>query len=433
MITVPDSPSVSNPGSEPIPEAVAIGFSCRAIAESLMQTRRRVAVIDCCGDLDTRLCTDWVEVVDSLADTAAIISVLEKWFHEFGPMPVLLGGGTENHPELLSAIGQRWPGTLPGANWETLRDWNQWEQWAKAAGFPFPKTVNLCELSQLEASHFDEFDGQPILLKNLKQSGGLGVKLYADLKTVQAEISRPSQELTGDSWVVQQALPGRVLGVHFFSSGEKNQVLGVVEGIPTESHPNGDFVYLGSRGPVHLRAVEALLLERFADIVTTGTGLKGNWNADFLETQQGWHLLEINPRWSAGLEVLELCAPPVATTATGETIANQSHAPKFAIKRIIYADQDFQISQSQVQSLIDASSYGAGQLSGEHIADTLGASGNESVLGRATIRVADIPVPETNFKTGMPLCTLLVTGHTREEVSRALILGKKWLDRKLTP
>jgi predicted ATP-grasp superfamily ATP-dependent carboligase len=31
----------------------------------------------------------------------------------------------------------------------------------------------------------------------------------------------------------------------------------------------------------------------------------GIWNADFVQTADGWYLLEINPRWSAGMELID--------------------------------------------------------------------------------------------------------------------------------
>lgn len=400
------------------PVAVTIGFSCRAIAESLMQTRRPVAVIDCCGDMDTMLWSDWVETVESLQDVQGIMTILAKWFLEFGPLPLVLGGGTENVPELIEAIKERWPEVLPETDWKMTRDWKKWNDWAVEAGFHFPKTVKLKSITDVQAAEFGE---QPILFKQQAQAGGLGVLLYENLETLKSELfNDQSSSDQHEKSVVQQALPGRVLGVHFFTSDTKSQVLGVVEGIPTEQHPWGDFVYLGSRGPVHLRAVEALLLERFADIVSRDSGVRGIWNADFIEAPNGWNLIEINPRWSAGLEVLDLCSPPVVVSQESD-LNKQKDAPKFSMKRIVYASSDFQITKDQVQTLVDSSHFGAGALQIELPAEEEG----DSI--RTSVRIADISVPDTKFERGMPVCTLLVTSDSRGGASLALKAGLDWV------
>jgi uncharacterized protein len=46
-------------------------------------------------------------------------------------------------------------------------------------------------------------------------------------------------------------------------------------------------------------------LTRFGEIVGASTGIRGLWQADLVGVHDDWWLLEINPRWSSSMELLD--------------------------------------------------------------------------------------------------------------------------------
>lgn len=93
------------------------------------------------------------------------------------------------------------------------------------------------------------------------------------------------------------------------ASGDHNAVLlGVCQSF--HGAPGRPFAYAGSRGPVHSRLIRKwrARLERLVKALAQEFCLKGLWNLDLVYSvdQKCWYVLEINPRISASMEVLEI-------------------------------------------------------------------------------------------------------------------------------
>jgi predicted ATP-grasp superfamily ATP-dependent carboligase len=170
-------------------------------------------------------------------------------------------------------------------------------------------------------------------------------------------------------------------------------------------------------------------LERFAKTVAQSTGIRGLWQADFQIDPQGqlW-LLEINPRWSASMELHEIlqgyswitehvrilcdgaseCAPSPASPA-GQQVA----------KGILYAPHGMHLSVAQVDRL-----------------GRFGWHGTLRELETAEFCLADIPQSDPlgiDFAEGMPIVTVLVAGEKNADLpekirqARSTVLG--WFQR----
>jgi len=64
-------------------------------------------------------------------------------------------------------------------------------------------------------------------------------------------------------------------------------------------------VYAGSIGPLALQEDEIAKLQRLGDELARRFGLAGLWNVDFIRREHDLWPLEVNPRYSASVEVLE--------------------------------------------------------------------------------------------------------------------------------
>jgi predicted ATP-grasp superfamily ATP-dependent carboligase len=176
-------------------------------------------------------------------------------------------------------------------------------------------------------------------------------------------------------------------------------------------------------------------LERFAKIVAQETGIRGLWQADFQIDPQGqlW-LLEINPRWSASMELHEtlqgfswmsehlriVLADSKTRTDALQSVPNPRLASHGQVaKGILYAPHAMHLRASEIDRLWFSRWHG-----------TL------RELETSDFRVADIPQSDplgVDFPQGMPIATLLVAGDKNADLlekirqARSRVLG--WLKR----
>ena len=105
----------------------------------------------------------------------------------------------------------------------------------------------------------------------------------------------------------EMCIRDRPYGAVFVSNGEHDCVLIGVSRSLRKRMGDCPFVYAGSCGPVRLSAQNIAKLNSIANLCVAETGYSGFLNIDVVIDQQGqMSLLEVNPRWSASVEVLEV-------------------------------------------------------------------------------------------------------------------------------
>ncbi len=133
------------------------------------------------------------------------------------------------------------------------------------------------------------------LFKTQDSSGGLGVR-WVDA----------DKDVDSDGYA-QRWVAGKPYGAVFVSNGEHDCVLIGVSRSLRKRMGDCPFVYAGSCGPVRLSAQNIAKLNSIANLCVAETGYSGFLNIDVVIDQQGqMSLLEVNPRWSASVEVLEV-------------------------------------------------------------------------------------------------------------------------------
>ncbi|MCU0713620.1 MAG: ATP-grasp domain-containing protein, partial [Pirellula sp.] len=141
------------------------------------------------------------------------------------------------------------------------------------------------------------------LWKKQRSAGGLGVK-FVDSKELEEPSLLRANGLS-ESGVLQEHVSGKSIGVSFLSSHHGTVILGVAESLPLQPHIWSDFIYRGSIAPVSIPQTLVPSINDFASTVVRSTGWCGVWQADFLLCERDLYLLEINPRWTASMELLE--------------------------------------------------------------------------------------------------------------------------------
>ncbi len=341
------------------------GFSTRAIAESAARAGFRVTAIDAFADLDQHPGVHAVAVPRAFTPRAAV-----RASRAVTCDAVAYLSNFENHPDAVGAL----------ASGRTL--------WGNAPG-----VLQRVRNPQLLAAAFTRHDlatpslgdtgDSPCLLKPLASGGGAQIQPW----------ERGTPIPVG--YYVQQFIEGEPGSVAFVASREGVRVLGVFQqliGLP--SFGASGFRYCGNildgsmpEGSWMLRAAAAL-----AGAVTAEFGLSGVNGIDFVARDGVLYPVEVNPRWSASLELVE--------RARGISV--------FAAHAQAYTDGSLPAFDGMTAPQIGRS-IGKAVIFARH-AVTVGDTRPWCIDGW----VRDVPRPRTSITPGEPVCTVFGEGATPE-------------------
>lgn len=406
-----------------------MGASCRAAAQS-------AARAGCTRILawDDFLDADLLEIAQarSLADFPEDCS---QSLAELQGIPLVLCGGMENQPDFIQRrIDQGMLCGVTGEMLRQLRSIESWQRWASESRIGWPTTVQDLSDPRLESIRSGSW-----MLKPAGRAGGVHVRAIASLEGLEheAKIAPDPGNPTANLWYLQEYIPGISIGVSYCTESSvsteppRTQIVGIARSILSEELDAPlPWIYRGSLAPYSVSPTVHASLERFANTVAQSTGIRGLWQADFQIDPQGqlW-LLEINPRWSASMELHEILQGFSWITEHVRILCNGaskgvprrgSPAGLQVAKGILYAPHGMHLSVAQVDRLWGSGWHGSGWHS------TL------RELETAEFRLADIPQsdPEgVDFAEGMPIVTVLVAGGKNADLlekirqARSTLLG----------
>jgi uncharacterized protein len=389
------------------PTIAVIGFSARAAAQSAKRQGFEVVAIDLCADRD--LLEDciahyrlddpsWPDILNSNHPTTSL----------------LLTGGMEHRTDCVDRChfhSQRFGAS--GIQLQSMRTLANWERWAVSSGLSWPTTFTAAE-----------FEFQPMfsvghsewLVKLFQSGGGIGT-IDFDLREL---------PLNRESVYIQKRMAGETIGVTFLSSLVGSTFIGATAACPPESAATDKrYVYRGSYGPIPLSKSNIDNLQRFAAIAGRESGLLGVWQADFLLLDGELTLLEINPRWSASMDILDvgldlrlvqkhdssvrgtLSAGALNQLALDALEKSMSSPERMIGKLVVYADQRWFVTQAQ-SDLWWSSRWSMDML---------------SELNHCWF--ADIPTAGARISPGGPILSIMATGSTKESILIALEAARK--------
>jgi|GEM_PF-2125865 predicted ATP-grasp superfamily ATP-dependent carboligase len=344
----------------------------------------------------------------------------------------LPGGGTENYASLIHelAANHHWCG-ITGDSLLSLRDPQILFEIARQSGLKAPLTYShkTHPNRQSFARVVAEFDKNSVWLwKTANKGGGLGVS------KIQSESEFAYFFAENQTDFLQQFIPGAPYGATIIISAnghaewvgacrllpasERLQHLdiqivsnhGSVERVVTSYEPREDFPFLfaGAVGPCRISTCIQEQLLRFAEACFRTFGIRGWFQVDFIvdEAEQSW-VLEVNPRWSATMEIYERTYGMSLTAkhleawdiCVAPTAVRQPEAGLVCWKDVIYADDDFLWTQTHLDRV-----------------DTLNTK-YRAVYGWDLI--ADIPNSQQSFAPGMPIFSVLAMGKTSRDLFAA--------------
>lgn len=309
-------------------------------------------------------------------------SVLQA-IHAEPVRPWMYSGGLENYPRVIERLSQQ--RELLGNSAAVVRCVRKQNELARVAGqggYRIPPTsVDL---------HGAPRDGS-WLVKRARSAGGLHVRRW-DESTAHSELPR--------GWYLQQHIPGDALGAVYVAARNEVRFLGATQALFADSVPTRPWLYGGSIGPVRLTNSQFQQFTQLGEVLASEFGLIGLFGVDVICRDDQLWLLEVNPRYTASVEVLEFATGThfVAwhvAACRGESLPS-AVPPAEAIvgKRIVYATERIVIDEAQTAAWL---------------------AQNDDPLRP---QIADIPAAGTIINPGEPIATVISRG---DEVRETLL------------
>ena len=289
-------------------------------------------------------------------------------------------GGVENHPDLVDRISRRHRllGN-PGGVLRAVRDPARLHAVLVAAGLPALEISNSAAGLPRDGSW---------LRKPRRSCGGIGITRLT------AESIKPRNR-NPDSDYFQAYVAGQPQSAVFLACRTGTILCGVTRqliGSPTagdSSSAGAAFRYLGSIGPLPPSDSERAQWNRIGSELASRFGLVGLFGVDAVLAAGTIWPVEVNPRYTASVELLERACN---WSAVGNHVAAccglesagppELQHPTPLAKAVLFARREVRFTRQTWQHLREACS-------------------EETLLD-----VADIPVDGTRIKAGHPICTV---------------------------
>ncbi len=356
-----------------------IGFSVRHIACSAARAGHCVVAADAFCDLDLDRCASETFLLNQDEALQSLQALVEK----VSPDAVVLGPGLEearvrgvevlnNPPERAAQVSDK-----------------LWlARWLEGRGFPFIKT-------QASAEGIDF----PAVIKPRKGAGGVGCRLVSSRADLGLE----------EGLIIQEWIEGRPGSVSVIGNGREARAVATNEQIIGAAFAGAkDFRYSGNITPLEPDCPE---LAEMAEEIISELRLVGSNGVDFLLTENGPVVVEVNPRFQGSLDTVELSTGLNIFKAHLEAFRGilpelplpASRVPRKTAGRVIfYAQEDLRIGPKLFL---------------------------EGLAGGLT----DIPRPGSLIKEGDPVASILATGANRTDVLNLLVDRAAELRRALGP
>jgi uncharacterized protein len=348
-----------------------VGSSARAAAFSAVRAGFSIRAADLFADVDLRRASTATAVTDYPAGLEAVLigSQPGGWIYT---------GGLENSPSLID----RWSRLRPlwGNSGEALRRVRRPELLAAAmqqAGMNAPRV---------------EFDSRQVrrngswLIKGLRSSGGVHVSVWNELT--------PDPSPESDHYF-QELISGTPCSAVYVAARGTAAMLGATRQLIGERWTGASGLrYCGSVGPLELSESIRQQFARIGSELAEKFNLVGLFGVDAIVNDLGVWPVEVNPRYTASIEVLERSSGFHAidlhvTACRDGTLPAHRYWPRSVVsaKAILFAASTLEVAEATSELI-------------------------EQESGAAWPAVADIPAPGTIIEAGWPILTVLASGDT---------------------
>lgn len=381
------------------------GASARAAAFSSRRAGLRPVCLDLFGDEDLRQVAE-VTVVASLQ--RALLRAAER----LPALPVVYTGALENHPRVVERLARSH--RLLGNSPDVLRRVRDPSRVCEAL-----RRESLPALEVRRPNDPPPADGS-WLLKPRRSAGGRGIGVWNE----QARTSPTLRE----RHYFQRRAAGTPVSAVFVAGRLSCRPIGVTRQLVGEGELHaGPFAYCGSIGPLTLPDAMQQQILRTGRVVAAEFALRGLFGIDFVIDRNAARPVEVNPRYTASVEVLE-------------------HALGLSALRL-HRSACESFDESRPQSDVEAERSIAAEFAGATPPGGSNANVGKAVLfadreftsppipferfGDALPEMADVPPAGTRFRPGQPLCTVFASGGTVAACLNALFERSRQVQRSM--
>ncbi len=362
-------------------DVLILGASTRAAASSAIRAGLSPARGDYFADIDVGP-VERVELGDIDGSFLAIARSRPgvPWFYT---------GGLENRPELVEQVSRGRPlWGAPASIIKRVRDPILVAQAFERSGLEHPRV-------SLAASGLPR-DGS-WLAKPLDSAGGRDVGPLVD-----------DPPAANRAWYYQERIVGPCFGALFLGFGSRSILVGACR--QWRGIPDSPYGYRGSLGPIPLSRRLSARLAMIGEVLAREFAIPGWFGVDYILAAGVPWPIEINPRYTASIEVHER-AMGISLLPAHRQACEQGAIPepgRFPIvgpslvvaKRIVYA------SRTMIAPVIDREEY----------------------ENSRPETIADVPAAGTVLERGDPVMTVLASGPTASTCrARVIELEREWL------
>lgn len=347
-----------------------VGASVRAAAMSARRAGFLPFAIDMFGDRDLQAVADTIRSHNYPHD----IADLAKFFP---PAPWMYLGTIDNRLDIIDAISASRP--LWGNHPDTLnivRDPFRVESILGAHGLPF--------------AHCQPARGSrrgKLLVKPIAGGGGIGIRS-----------AETATDVHGETEFLQEFVSGTPYSATFIGCNGTAELIGFSRQlIGMHSQPVSRFAFCGLISPIDLPDSVAETMLSVGSTLARDADLRGVFGCDFILHDDEPITIEVNPRYTASIELFERCGAPNVFRAhidacRGRRTHGRGDFTRRGIKLVLYAQTSFE-------------------------APDLGSFLRTTSRGEFP-RLADIPPRGQYIERGHPICTVLADGANSEDILR---------------
>jgi len=373
-----------------------VGVSTRAIAESALQGGHEVITLDYFGDRDQKELVDNYSLLRDFKRAFSARALIEASRHlKFDSVAYI--APLENYPETVQRLARR--GHLLGNSPDILhqiRDWRKLRQICHEERIP-------CAVTLLSGERKEAAPEFRWLLKPVRSGGGHSIRFWTG-------------ELLDEGHVLQRYIAGRSASVAFAADGKNSVVMGISEQLIGLAELGvRKFIWCGNLLPLPLdptnRPTFLETVEAMAARLTRRFGLRGVNGFDLVVADEADggprpFLVEVNPRYTASMELLERAYGLNVFSVHLEALAGTL--------------PDFSLAQ-----------HNAGPYLGKGIVFARQALTVPETMGGVECGRRDIPFPGDRIKAGHPVCTVFAEGDGRDSCLNKLLAGARAVRREI--
>lgn len=351
------------------------GVSTRAAAESAARAGFDVIALDAYADLDQHPA---VRALSLPRDFGAAFSpeALVKAAQGLPSDALVYLSSFENHPKAVDAL------TRGRALWGNPSDVLRRVRDPGALAAAFSKR-RIRAPRVLAAHQVLPREGERWMLKPRVSGGGHGVRRWS-----------PGEAVTRGHYL-QEFIDGTSGSVVFVASGGRGVVLGITRQLVGDAaFGSTGFRYCGNI----LRAQVDLIPDAVAlvDAVAADFSLTGVGSIDVVANEHGLQPVEVNPRWSASMELIER-ARDVSMFALHVDACTRGALPSF---------EGASLSATHGKAIVFAR-------------EDVVTGDTRSWLADPDVR--DVPHPDERIAAGQPICTVLAGGSSEDDCYAKLV------------